>query len=365
MSWKPQSSSKRDRRISDGNEKNQYDNSNDHDERFYDNSYQNQQYGRRYRFNRRHHRRNGYRNHGNRYDHQNSNMYGLNQAHRQSPNHRNYQRNDDHQYTHQNQHQANNKQHPLLNNSNKKVKYVKNTGKFQIEPIPFNSLTPILQRIWKKHYHENAQYLQQLIFLCGPPGCGKSTICGFIEQHYDLKKAQHDEYILDASIICSNVMKENNRVLVIAKVYEKLFEQILQNKNKHKILIIDGFLRKKQHVYVLDFLKQFLKNVNFVFIVMSIDEQTSIKRQLERGQRLIELSHSEQKEDGNEKQVQLKDSDLNEDAARKRFAKYNWHHMEVQKHLKRIKAQFEVIDAVKPLEIINQVVRRQLQIQEN
>merc|ERR1712130_494383 len=123
-------------------------------------------------------------------------------------------------------------------------------------------------------------------------------------------------------------------------------------------------MRKEEHVFVVQFLQQHLKNVNFIFLVVAIDEQTSVQRQIERGKRLIALSHSEQKENGNDKQIRLKDSDLDPNAAQKRFVKYN-RYLDRVKHqlVNGIKAQFDVIDGTKSLQEVQKAVVKQLKAQ--
>merc|ERR1739845_177315 len=92
---------------------------------------------------------------------------------------------------------------------------------------------------------------------------------------------------------------------------------------------------------------------------------TSVKRQ-KRGKRLIALSHSEQKETENDKQIRLKDSDLDPDAAQKRFVKYNRYLDRVKHQLVHgMRVDFDIIDGTKSLQEVQRDVCNQIRKQSN
>ena len=373
MSWQPksQSTGNNNNNINDNRpwrrQQQHYEQSNNYRTNYDNNRRRHNQHQNRGQNHHYHNNNQRHRNYNNNY--RRNNNYSNNRHNDQYQ--RYYNRRDTHGY-YQRYHGANDKQHPMINNQSKDIKYVKNTGKFQIEDIPFGQLTETLQTIWDKYYNKNVDIIEKMIFLCGPPGSGKTSIGQYTMKYYKLNELQNDndEYLIDVSQMASDVMKENNRKLIIAKVYEKLFKQILQNEHKNKILIIDGFLRKEQDVYVCKFLQSYMKNAKFIFLVISVDEDTSVKRQLERGKKLVALSHNddgtEEKEKEKEKKkehkpIRLKDSDLNEDAARRRYQKYNHLLDMVRYRLKNeMKVQGDIIDGTMTLNEVFEMVQKQL-----
>eukprot|EP01084_Bolivina_argentea_P026543 49371_1 len=318
MSWKPRpnSDNKQWRRPKQDNEDennypNHYNNYNNRSQRSY-NSHSNYQYNNKNRNHNYNHSNYNRNNNGNAY-HPNNRQYKHNQSnynhHKYNQYNRYNQQNNNYNqrnYSQKTYNQNNNNQ-TWINKNSKNVKYCKNTGKFIIEEIPLNELTSTLQSIWDRHYNKNVQYIEKIVFLCGPPGSGKTSICNYVEQYYDLNTLNHDQYMIDVSNLLSIVMKENNRALIMSKVYELLFKHILENTKHNKILIVDGFLRKEQHVSVLTFLQLQMQHTQFIFLVINVDEATSIKRQLERGQKLLQLSHNNENE---EKEKNAKYMDL-------------------------------------------------------
>eukprot|EP01083_Nonionella_stella_P223665 796862_1 len=109
-----------------------------------------------------------------------------------------------------------------------------------------------------------------------------------------------------------------------------------------------------------------MKRTTFIFLVMDVNEETSVKRQLERGQRLLQLSkvNMEQKQQ-HHKRKRLKDSDLYEDKARERYQKYNRLLNAVRYQLKMEgKVIFDIIDSNQPLKTVFCSVELQLEKQD-
>ena len=113
----------------------------------------------------------------------------------------------------------------MVNEQSKHVKYVKNTGKFDIEGISKFALTKTLESIWEKHYHQTVDCIEKIIFLCGSPGSGKTSICNYTQKYYKLDKLENDKYLLDTSKMCGDVMKENNRKLILPKFMKNYLKQ--------------------------------------------------------------------------------------------------------------------------------------------
>jgi len=262
--------------------------------------------------------------------------------------------------------------HPKMSQLNKTamskerdhIKLVQNTGKFNIENIPFHRYESTLQSIWRQYHSPNTHYIEKVIILCGPPGAGKSKICEYVARYYHLDTIQAADYLLDGSQMASDVMKENGRKLIESKMIEKLFQPILQNQHRQKLFIIDGFLRMKRHVFTVDFLRRRLQSVNFFFLVLDVDEETSVRRQIERGKalkRMMESDGDQEQKEQSTKKIKLKASDLNEEDARKRYRKYAYLLNEVRNAMESVmKLQIEVIDGSRGLHAVQQMVEAQL-----
>ena len=244
------------------------------------------------------------------------------------------------------------------------VKVLQNTGRLYIEKIPFNQRESMMQSIWSKYNSENTKYIERVIILCGPPGAGKSRICQHVASHYNLSTKDAVNYLLEGRQMINNVMMENQHKLVESKVVEKLYQSILQNETKQKVFIVDGFLRMKRHLFPIQFLQKHLLNAIFVFLVIDVDKQTSVQRQLERGKALsaaMENSvNQEQKEDSNtSEQTRVKASDLNAKDARKRYKKYEYKLRSVKRELESV-MKLDVIDGNQCWNDVQRAVSAQL-----
>lgn len=250
--------------------------------------------------------------------------------------------------------------HHLQNN----VKVLQNTGRLYIEKIPFKQRESMMLSIWNKYNSENTKYIKRVIILCGPPGAGKSRICQHVASHYNLNTKDAANYLLEGRQMINDVMMGNQRKLVESKVVQKLYQSILQNETKQKVFIVDGFLRMKRHLFPIQFLQKRLLNAIFIFLVIDVDKQTSVQRQLERGKALsaaIENSvNQEPKEDSTTfEQTRVKASDLNAKDARKRYKKYEYKLRSVRRELESV-MKLDVIDGSQCWNDVRRAVSAQL-----
>ena len=165
--------------------------------------------------------------------------------------------------------------------------------------------------------------------------------------------------------MASDVMKENGRKLIESKMIEKLFEPILQNEQKQRVFIVDGFLRMKRHVFTMHFLQRHLQSANFIFLVIDVDEETSVHRQIERGRTLKRIMEGdggdEEQKERSTKKIKLKASDLNAEDARKRYRKYAIMLNAVRRTLESaMKVKVESIDGSQCFEAVERAVETQL-----
>lgn len=143
----------------------------------------------------------------------------------------------------------------------------------------------LFSRVWSKLESEipadQFVFPREITWLNGAPGAGKGThtktilaLCGYTAGAVcisDLLQTPEAKKIKDAGLLVGD---EN----VLELMLRKLMEPALRNG-----VIIDGFPRTQIQVDCLLLLKQKLQNTNFQVLVLHVDEQTSIERQLHRG----------------------------------------------------------------------------------
>lgn len=222
---------------------------------------------------------------------------------------------------------------------------------------------------------DDLQFPKEIFWLNGSPGAGKGTQTRYIMtlrgitappiQVSSLLKSKEAQKLIDAG-------KMVNDREVINLVLRKLIDPIYQ-----RGAIVDGFPRTQVQVHCLKLLYQKLKDRRrrslntpladvylkpiFHIIVLFVDENISVQRQLNRGQAI--LKHNEQVEkSGMGEIVPIRKTDLTTAKAAERYYTFKEVTYEALKTLQKV-FQYHYIDANGTIEEVQQHIINELRYQ--
>jgi len=237
----------------------------------------------------------------------------------------------------------------------------------------------IFTRAWKELELEvgrdNLCFPKELILLGGAPGAGKGTNTDFIRQIRDITAQPVVMSQLLDSPEARKLKAQGGMVgdqEVVSILLRKLLEPDLQNG-----AILDGFPRTKVQVECLKMLfdemitlrREFsttpiaahFKQPIFHIMVLFVDEQESIARQLKRGRQVI--AHNEEvKTSGIGELWEERPTDMNQALARNRYRVFKEQTYDALVSLKQI-FHYHFINAQAPLEIVQENIVRELEYQ--
>lgn len=216
------------------------------------------------------------------------------------------------------------------NKSSKKKK------KTKVQDLEIKDSQLIFDNVWNDlvdtYGIENLRFPKEIFWLNGAPGAGKGTNTDFIMNYCDLTA----EPVVVSSLLKSpEAQKRMDAGLLVGdQEVTKLILKSLLEPSKQSGVVVDGFPRTIVQVECLklfynklnevrsNFIKQGIKRIipkpKFHIVVLFIDEQESVKRQIMRGQKAI--AHNQEVEaSGMGKLKELRKTDLSEEAARNRF----------------------------------------------
>lgn len=179
---------------------------------------------------------------------------------------------------------------------------------------------------------ENLRFPKEIFWLNGAPGAGKGTHTEFIMRFRHLTARP----IVVSDLLKSpeaQKMKDAGMLVGDREVVGIIFRELLDPKYQSGA-VVDGFPRSKVQVECLKLFYQKLielrdqylnslfadqfKKPHFHIVVLFVDERESVRRQLERGKRAQE-HNAEVQESGMGELMELRKTDLDEDAARNRY----------------------------------------------
>ena len=222
---------------------------------------------------------------------------------------------------------------------------------------------------------ENLRFPKEIFWLNGAPGAGKGTNTDFIMQYRDLTapplvvssllQSKEARQRIDAGLLVGD--RE-----VIEIILRRLLDPIYQSG-----AVVDGFPRTKVQVECLKLLyskrteqrqkfldtlySEFFKKPHFHIVMLFIDEKESIKRQLKRGREAIE--HNEEvRESGVGELLEVRTTDLDPDAAHKRYLTFKQKTYDALKDLREI-FFYHFINAHGSIEEVRQRIDEELRYQ--
>jgi len=237
----------------------------------------------------------------------------------------------------------------------------------------------IFNAVWSKleeeHGEENLRFPKEIFWLNGAPGAGKGTNTDFIMKFRDLTAPP----LVVSELLKSpeaERMKDAGMLVGDREVSEIIFRRLLEPQYQTGA-VVDGYPRTKVQVecvkmlynklvdlrskYLDTMLAEHFKKPHFHIVVLFVDEAESIRRQLERGEK-VQAHNEKVRESGVGDLKELRQTDLSEDAARKRYRTFKEKTYSSLKELREI-LHYHFINAHGPVAEVRERIHRELQYQ--
>lgn len=204
-----------------------------------------------------------------------------------------------------------------------------------ISDLEIKDAALIFESVWnsleRERGRENLSFPREILWLNGAPGAGKGTNTDFILKYRDYSS----EPIVVSDLLQSpQARKRMDAGMLVGdrEVVELLFRELLEP--KYQIgAVVDGFPRSMVQVECLKLLFNRLNDLrveyrhtahaerfpksHFHILVLFVDENESVRRQLKRGQEAI--AHNKQVDNEGGSQMEVRKTDLDSEAARNRY----------------------------------------------
>ncbi|WP_309387842.1 nucleoside monophosphate kinase [Cerasicoccus frondis] len=237
----------------------------------------------------------------------------------------------------------------------------------------------IFNAVWndleQEHGRENLIFPREIHWLNGAPGAGKGTHTRTLMEFRDFT---------EAPIVVSELLKSPEAkkridagMLVGDKEVTMLVFQALLDQRFQSGVVVDGFPRSKVQVECLKLLYRKLNELRseyrdtllstrfqkpqFHIIVLFIDEDESIKRQLLRGVKAAEHNR-EVEASGMGELKEIRKTDLNEEAARRRYRTFKDVTYDALKSLREV-FHYHYVNAYGTIDEVRERVIKELQYQ--
>jgi adenylate kinase len=223
--------------------------------------------------------------------------------------------------------------------------------------------------------HENLRFSKELILLGGAPGSGKGTNTGFILKARDLTCAP----IVVSSLLDTpeaHRIKQTGGMVGDREVVGLVFRKLLEDEYRDGC-VLDGFPRTGIQV---ECLKLLVRKMNQLYLeyhetplainfrkptihvmVLFVDEQTSIKRQLKRGRDVAEWNARASQDDAVDLLAE-RTTDLDPQAARHRYRVFKEKTWEALQSLKEV-YHYHFVNAQGTVESVERNIRQELDYQ--
>lgn len=193
---------------------------------------------------------------------------------------------------------------------------------------------------------------REITWLAGAPGAGKGTNSSFIAK----ARGYHAPTIVMSSLLenpeCKRI-KDAGGMVDDETVQKALLEELAKPEYRDGV-VVDGFPRTEKQAEWLRSLHDTLSTpfspINFNFVMLFIDEEASVARQLSRGESIRKLN-SVRTANGMAP-LEERATDVSEAAARVRYANFVQQYETVNKLSERF--PLAVVDASAPIETVRQ-----------
>ncbi|MBK1857141.1 nucleoside monophosphate kinase [Cerasicoccus arenae] len=213
-------------------------------------------------------------------------------------------------------------------------------------PIIFNA---VWQELVEEHGQENLIFPREIHWLNGAPGAGKGTHTRTLMEYRDLTERP---IVVSELLNSPEARKRIDAGMLVGdkEVTSLVFHRLLEPRYQSGV-VVDGFPRSKVQVECLKLLYRRLNELRaeyrdtligtrfrkpqFHIIVLFIDEEESVKRQLLRGVQAAEHNR-EVDASGMGELKEIRKTDLNDDAARRRYRTFKDVTYEALKSLREV-----------------------------
>lgn len=222
--------------------------------------------------------------------------------------------------------------------------------------------------------HENLRFPREMILLGGAPGAGKGTQTRFIMKARGLTCAP----IVVSSLLTTPQavrIKEAGGMVGDREVVDLVFRKLLEEEYRDGC-VLDGFPRTRIQVECLHLLVMKMNQLSREYratplainfrrptihvMVLFVDENTSIERQLSRGREIAAWNDRARAEGAD--LIEERATDLDPEAARRRYRVFREHTWEALKSLKEI-YHYHFVDAQGSIESVEQNILKELEYQ--
>jgi len=262
-------------------------------------------------------------------------------------------------------------------------------SEFEIQPEPTSTQAIgdleikdahlIFNSVWSKLEeelgHENLRFPKEIILLGGAPGSGKGTQTLFIMDARGFTCAP----IVVSTLLNTpeaKAIKDRGGMVGDREVIEVLFRKILEEDFRDGA-ILDGFPRTRTQVECMKLLVDKIEQLHSEFahtpmainfrkptihvMVLFITEKTSVERQLQRGREIAE--HNREAEEAGEGEIlELRETDLDPNAARHRYRVFKEHTWDALQSLKEI-FHYHLVNGEGRIEEVEQNIVKELKYQ--
>lgn len=236
----------------------------------------------------------------------------------------------------------------------------------------------IFNKVWKRledtHGRENLIFPKEIMWLGGAPGSGKGTNTPFIMRERGIDAPP----IVMSSLLDSpemRALKDQGRMVGDYEAVDALLHELLDDQYKVGV-VVDGFPRtpvqvacvKMLHDKMLELRREFFnkpigprfRRPIFRVVVLFVDEEVSIQRQLKRGREVREHNKKAREEGG--ELLEERVTDFDEELARGRYQTFKEKTYDALLSLRKF-FHYHWINAQVPLEEVERNIKQEFQYQ--
>lgn len=252
-------------------------------------------------------------------------------------------------------------------------------GKAALQDLEIKDASLIFNAVWseleQEFGHEHMRFPKEIFWLNGAPGAGKGTHTRFILKY----RGYPQQPVVVSDLLQSPEARKriNAGLLVGDREVTALVLRALLNPIYENGTVVDGYPRTEVQVECLKLfyqklmamrnefrdtaLAQIFRKPRFHILVLYIDEEESVRRQLRRGRQAIEHNQSV-RESGEGNEFEVRPTDLTEEAARNRYRVFKERTYDSLRALREV-FYYHYINGSGTIEEIQQRVLKELQYQ--
>jgi len=202
------------------------------------------------------------------------------------------------------------------------------------------------------HAPEAEPLPQEIIFLGGAPGAGKGANSKYIAK---LRRFNASTIVVSdlLNTPACKALKDRGVMVDDDFVYRTLLQE-LQKPMYRQGVVVDGFPRTERQIELLKDLSNSYSSTRMCFVMLHVDEKTSIQRQQARGCEAMKM-----KIKGSAQTQEVRSTDLDVDASKARYSLFQKHLHAVRK-LSEYSIPLLMVDASNSLDVVRDNIASQM-----